>query len=168
MTTEIEDIIERSLEQFLSYVRENDWFGRENEAVSLYAFGFLLRECKSAGPLIDPTQIGIEVGAAPAPTKGPNACVRKDLVIWPQPEMNYWFPRSKSLNKPLAVIEWKVRRPNTQTPRGKQHDLDWLEAHTSADFGCIGYSVELNLDSKPSSLGVIRFFQGLPSVVDFN
>lgn len=168
MTTEIEEIIERSLERFLFYVRENDWFGRENEAVNLYAFGFLLRECISTGPLVDPTQIGIEVGAAPAPKKGANACVRKDLVIWPQPEMNCWFPRSNSLNKPLAVVEWKVRRPNTRTPCGKQHDLDWLEAHTSADVECIGYSVELNLASKPTSLAVMRFYHGLPSHVYFN
>src|SRR5215475_11962231 len=81
--SDLEPIIERALRRFLAHVRDVGWHGRENEAVSLYAFGFLQRECVPGGPLVDATQIGIEVGAAPAPVKGPRARVRKDLVIWP-------------------------------------------------------------------------------------
>lgn len=167
MTMLIEAIIERSLEQFLSYVRAHEWYGRENEAVSLYAFGFLQRECTPTGPLVDPTQIGIEVGAAPAPAKGVNARVRKDLVIWPRPAMNCWFPKLTLPNKPMAVVEWKVRRPDAPVSRGIDHDFEWLTAHTGADAECIGYSVELNLAAKPPSLAVMRFCQGQPSVVKF-
>ena len=36
----LDDIIRRSLRAFLDYINEHRWKGRENEAVSLYAFGF--------------------------------------------------------------------------------------------------------------------------------
>jgi len=63
----IDRIIIRSLRSFLAYINQKDWFGRENEAVSLYAVRFLQRECSGEGPLKEPTQIGIEVGAAETP-----------------------------------------------------------------------------------------------------
>lgn len=167
MATDVGPIIERSLERFLAYVRERRWYGRENEAASLYAFGFLQRECTPDGPLVDPTQIGIEVGAAPAPAKGANAHVRKDLVIWPQPAMNRWFPESARPNRPIAIVEWKVRRPGARAPRGSDHDTDWLTAHSAADAHCIAYSVELNLAANPPSLAVMRFCEGRSKSVEF-
>ena len=166
MKGEIEIIIERSLKEFLAHVREHIWFGRENEAVSLYAFGFLLKECSISGPLVDPTQIGIEVGAAPAPLKGANSRVRKDLVIWPKPAMNCWFPNTDLPNNPIAIVEWKVRRPKVSTSQGKKHDFEWLAAHTSAHVECIGYSVELDLVNQPPLLNVIRFCKGEPVKIE--
>ncbi|MEW5980145.1 MAG: hypothetical protein AB1898_30490 [Acidobacteriota bacterium] len=167
MTDDIGLIIERSLARFITYVRENTWYGRENEAVSLYAFGFLQRECAASGPLVDPTQIGIEVGAASTSRKGRNARIRKDLVIWPQPAMNCWFPRHVSSNKPLAILEWKVCRPDARTPRGAEHDFAWLTAHTASDPECIAYSVEMNLATEVPSLVVRRFHAGESTRVEF-
>jgi len=167
MTSELEVIIERSLKEFIAYVRNQSWLGRENEAVSLYAFGFLQRECSTTGPLIDPTQIGIEVGAARTP-KGPNSRVRKDLVIWPQPAMNCWYPTSDISNNPIAILEWKVRRPKTSTLKGKKHDFEWLMAHTSIHRECVGYSVELNIVKQPALLNVLRFYQGQGVAVEIN
>jgi hypothetical protein len=167
MPDDLHHIIERSLARFLSYVRKHQWYGRENEAVNLYAFGFLQKECTPSGPLKDPTQIGIEVGAGAAPAKGENARVRKDLVVWPQPVMNCWFPQAEATNKPLAVLEWKVRRPNAQAPRGVRHDFDWLTKHSAGDAQCLGYSVELNLATKPPSLAVMRFCNGESRLVEF-
>ena len=61
------------------HINQRKWFGRENEAIGLYSFGFLQKEAVPAGPLTDPTQIGIEVGTADTP-KSPKSQVRKDLV----------------------------------------------------------------------------------------
>lgn len=80
--------MQRSLSDFLGYIRQNDWSGRENEAVSFYALGFLQRECEPDTLLNDPMQIGIEVGATDSTNKSPNSQTRKDLVIWPQPGGN--------------------------------------------------------------------------------
>jgi len=167
MINELNIIIERSLKEFITYVRDQSWFGRENEAVSLYAFGFLQRECSTTGPLIDPTQIGIEVGAARTP-KGPNSRVRKDLVIWPRPGMNCWYPTSDISNNPIAILEWKVCRPKTSTLKGKKHDIEWLKAHTSTHKECVGYSVELNLVMQPPLLNVSRFYQSQEVAVVIN
>lgn len=57
MGSEIGSIIEGSLQRFLAYVLESGWCGRENEAVSLYAFGFLQRERSSGGGRLAPTMI---------------------------------------------------------------------------------------------------------------
>lgn len=167
MSHEFDIIIERSLKEFISYVRNQSWFGRENEAVNLYAFGFLLRQLSKKGPLFDPTQIGIEVGVAPTP-KGPNSRVRKDLAIWPRPAMNCWFPTLDLPNYPVAILEWKVRRPEAPTPRGKKHDIEWLTAHTSIHEYCVGYTVDLNLIKQPAMLNVLRFYQGQSETVDIN
>jgi hypothetical protein len=165
--SDLEPIIERSLGGFLTHVRDVGWHGRENEAVSLYAFGFLQRECVPGGPLVDATQIGIEVGAAPAPVKSARSRVRKDLVIWPQPGMNAWFPRGTALNNPSAILEWKVRRRDAAPPRGSGHDAAWLRAHSGANAACVCYAVELNLCRKVPTLVVTRFREGRPTVVAF-
>ena len=43
----IDKIITSSLRSFLDYVNRNSWVGRENEAISLFAFGFLRRSAAS-------------------------------------------------------------------------------------------------------------------------
>lgn len=148
----IDQIIIRSLRSFLAYINDKGWFGRENEAVNLYAFGFLQRECSDEGPLIDPTQIGIEVGAADTP-KSPQSQVRKDLVIWPEPGANRWHPVSPRI-EPLVIMEWKVQRPNIR-PSKTQGDIAWLVRHCESS-ATIGYSVLLDLRSAPVRLSVVR------------
>ena len=148
----IDGIIIHSLRSFLAYINEKEWFGRENEAVNLYAFGFLQRECSDEGPLIDPTQIGIEVGAADTP-KSTRSQVRKDIVIWPEPGVNRWYPASPR-TEPLAIMEWKVQRPNIR-PSKTQSDIAWLTRHCGSS-ATIGYSVLLDLRSPPARLTAVR------------
>ncbi len=148
----IDRIIIRSLRSFLAYINQKEWFGRENEAVNLYAFGFLQRECSNEGPLIDPTQIGIEVGAADTP-KSVRSQVRKDIVIWPEPGVNRWYPASPR-TEPLAIMEWKVQRPNVR-PSKTQGDIAWLLRHCSSST-TIGYSVLLDLRNLPARLTAVR------------
>lgn len=157
----MDQLIAQSLSRFLRHVRETKWSGRENEAVNLFALGFLLKGTL-AGAKLQPTQIGIEVAVANAPKKGKNAQVRKDLVIWPEPGMNRWHPGGLPQNRPLAIMEWKVRRPGAAKPRGIIHDLAWLKSY-SAKSACpdfVGYCVLLNLLSLPAEISVTRVAEG--------
>ena len=151
----IDQIVSRSLRSFLDFVNREKWTGRENEAVSLYAFGFLQRECCEAGPLTNPTQIGIEVGAADAPKKSPKSQVRKDLVIWRRPAANRWYPKVPR-SKPLAIIEWKVRRGGSRLRAKGEADIEWLASHCSRQPDTAGYTVLLNLSTQPAKLAAVR------------
>jgi len=152
---DLNEIVHRSLGQFLEYVNRTKWFGRENEAVSLYAFGFLQRERNANSPLTDPTQIGIEVGAADAPKKGPTSQVRKDLVIWPTPAVNRWHPKEPR-SEPLAIMEWKVRRPGMRAGFGPTRDIEWLAIHCARKRETLGYAVLLDLAGEMASLRYTR------------
>ena len=154
----LDEIIGRSLRSFLDYIIEVGWTGRENEAVSLFAFGFLQKECSHNGPLYDPTQIGIEVGAAESP-KSKNSQVRKDLVIWPKPGVNRWYP-AKPHSEPLAIMEWKVRRPGIKRQPTSNADIDWLLEHCKRQTQTLGYAVLLHLGKLPADLKVVRVDAG--------
>ena len=142
-------------------MHENQWSGRENEAVNLFALGFLLKGTLN-GPRLDPTQIGIEVAVANAPKKGKNAQVRKDLVIWPKAGLNRWYPGGSPRDKPQAILEWKVRRLDAAKPRGAKRDLAWLKSYSTniarPDF--VGYCVYLDLTSHPACIAAIRVAKG--------
>ena len=150
----LDQIISRSLRSFLDYINRQHWEGRENEAVSLYAFGFLQKECSQEGPLYDPMQIGIEVGAADTP-KSPNSQVRKDLVIWKSPGANRWYPAYRE-SEPLAVIEWKVWRSDMKRRPSSSADIGWLSQHCGIHRETVGYAVLLNLTERPASLTFVR------------
>jgi hypothetical protein len=150
----LDKIISRSLRSFLNYINRNSWVGRENEAISLFAFGFLQRECSADGLLRDPTQIGIEVGAADT-SKSPKSQVRKDLVLWPEPGANRWHPRTPR-SEPLAIMEWKVKRPDARHRPTSRADIDWLGRHCRSHCDTVGYAVLLDLTSHPSQLVAVR------------
>jgi len=150
----LDDIIVGSLKAFLDYVHQNNWIGRENEAVSLYAFGFLQKKCSDDGPLLSPTQIGIEVGASDTP-KSPNSQVRKDLVIWRTPGANRWYPAYRK-SEPLAIMEWKVRRPEMSRCPTSGADIDWLSQHCRIHPETIGYAILLDLTEHPRELTLVR------------
>lgn len=150
----LDQIISRSLKAFLNYINRQKWFGRENEAVSLYAFGFLQHERGRDRPLTNPAQIAIEVGVADTP-KGPKSQVRKDLIIWPTPGVNRWYPRQPRC-EPLAIMEWKVRRPGVRGGFGTDRDVAWLSKHCAKKPETVGYSVLLDLTGEKTSLQCIR------------
>ena len=154
----LDEIIGRSLRSFLDYINETGWTGRENEAVSLFAFGFLQKECSQNGPLYDPTQIGIEVGAADT-AKSEKSQVRKDLVIWPKPGANRWYP-AQPRSEPLAILEWKVRRPGIKRQPTSNVDINWLLDHCERQTQTVGYAVLLDLAKLPADLKVVRVDAG--------
>ncbi len=153
--TALDRAVQRSLRAFLHYIKARGWTGRENEAVSLYALGFLQRECKARTPLRHPTQIGIEVGATDSAKKGPNSQTRKDLVIWREAGANRWFPRGER-SEPLAIMEWKVSRTGFRPGRSNSEDRAWLASHCRHHPRTVGYAVLLLLSATPPRLDVHR------------
>jgi hypothetical protein len=153
--TELDVIVCESLTQFVNDIREDGWYGKEREAISLYAFGTLINFCRPGTIFHAPAQIGIEV-RVPKPS-GPyrKAEVMKDLVIWQEPGMTCWDDERKPRHYPLAVIEWKVNDFKTY-----DHDLRWLTAFTG-NCSTVGYAVALNLKASTQPLNCDRFAAGI-------
>jgi hypothetical protein len=126
--SDLAGVIEKQLTELGCYIRNSDWYGRENELVNLFAHMFL-------GRAINPAQIGIEVAVKQLPRAGGKTLVRKDLVIWHLPNETVWRDRVPA-NDPAAVIEFKVNDSAKCAP-----DLEWLCAYTQAHPSVLGYSV---------------------------
>jgi hypothetical protein len=50
----IDIVIKESLEAFVEDIFAKSWWGKEREAVSLYAFGYLIKQCRATSVLYDP------------------------------------------------------------------------------------------------------------------
>jgi hypothetical protein len=158
---ELDQIIQRAAKEFVSAVFSQPWWGREREAISLFAFGYLLRQCAAGSVLFDPRQIAIEACVPGVPELNPKNRVNKDLVIWPSPAMTFWEYGGKEGNEPLAVMEWKVYRPDTRPPSPSKHDLEWLAEFSAHRPNFIGYAVGLDLDkTRPNRFTAVRIQDG--------
>ena len=107
------------------------WLGREREAISLYAFRYLINRC---GPrsCIKPDQIGIEVAVPQLNTHARHKeQVCKDLVIW----RNGGDTARTAPDGPAAVLEW------THGDEPRPRDIAWLRRFTSRFPRCIGYAI---------------------------
>lgn len=125
-------LIDQALGNLGQYLLNSDWYGRENELVNLFAHSFLLNE-QSISLL--PSQIGIEVAVKQIQTEGAKALVRKDLVIWKEPNQTVWNERAPT-NDPAVVVEFKINDIRKCSP-----DVEWLRLFTATHPGVIGYSV---------------------------
>ena len=145
----LDDIIRDSLVAFALEALEGPWTGRrEREAISLYAFGFLLKQVKRDGVLNDPAQIGIEF---PVPQvvssvemngigrRREKLQVCKDLVIWPRPAMTCWDQAGQPNVSPIAILEWKFGVETTS-----RHDLEWLKAFSRNRPEFTGFAISAN------------------------
>jgi hypothetical protein len=149
---DINEIILRSLEAFLTDIRRNRWYGRENEAINLFIFSHLLDNIGINGPFYDRAQVGIEVAVTQVSgRKGAKDNVRKDLVIWRKPGDNCWVRRRKQARPPLAIIEWKVIRDGL-IKGNNRYDLDWLKKFTGKHRKTTGYAVSVGIESANSKL----------------
>lgn len=162
---ELDDIIRDSLVSFANDVLSGAWTGRrEREAVSLYAFGFLLKQVRPVGILHDPAQIGIEFpvpqvsGIVETNVGGrhrekPQVC--KDLVIWPRPAMTCWDEAGNPSVSPLAVLEWKFGTEMTS-----RHDLEWLKAFSKNRPEFTGFAISANRPGASFLLRAVRVSEG--------
>lgn len=120
------------------------WYKREDEIVSLFAFGHLAPLLHNNS--IDMGQLGIE-GRVPqvwCHRRGRRQSAdraQRDLVIWNHRNHGFWRVEGKP-DRPFAVMEWKLL--NYEKDRGRilaQHrdDIDWLQQNSS--LMRVGYAV---------------------------
>ena len=161
---EIDKLIKESLLEFMSDLLVSEWQGvRENEARSLYVFGYLVKRYRPNGFLHDLTQIAIEV---PVPqidsqiqrqlTGKPStkADVTKDLVIWPKPWMTCW-QEGKSHNYPSLIMEWKINQSKVWT-----YDVEWLQAFSRGRQDFVGYALSIDRKRRNFALSCTRVYDG--------
>jgi len=160
MLDQLDHAIRAAATEFVEAVFADGWRGREREAVSLFAIGYLIRQCRPGSVLHSPTQIVIEAAVPGVPQLNPKGRVNKDLVIWPQPAETCWDDAWKVAHDPLAVLEWKVFRPTTGPPSLSQYDLNWLRRFSLGRPQFVGYAVWLDLARRGSRLAAARVHEG--------
>lgn len=157
----LDEPVHSALTAFANNTLDETWSGqREREAVSLFAFGALLNQIDSAGPLKDPTQIGLEVPVPQVTLEDEDGQrkknqVCKDVVIWPEPRMTCWDTDGNPTRTPAAVIEWKFDRASIY-----QYDVEWLNTFTSKYSDCVGYAVTANPPGSKFILSCTRVADG--------
>ncbi len=161
MLKQIDTIVRDSLTEFVADVFGSSWKGREREAVSLYAFGYLQRQIRKGGILRDPRQIGIEVTVPSKKSLNPKGRVCKDLVLWREPKMTCWNAGWEVINFPLVVMEWKVFRLPSSRPQISDRDVDWLRKYSAfCPSVFVGYTVSLDLLHRKFRISVTRIEGG--------
>jgi len=128
-------IIDLALKDFDNFLKENCWYGRENEVVNVFAHKFLSKYVGTS-PLVYLDQIGIEVGVKQLPSENGKDLVRKDLVIWKSGDTSVWNEEGEIVNIPLAIIEWKVNDISKC-----EYDIAWLSEYKKVYQEVLGYSV---------------------------
>jgi hypothetical protein len=161
MLKQIDIIVRDSLTEFVADVFGSSWKGREREAVSLYAFGFLQRQIRKGGILRDPTQIGIEVTVPSDKSLNPKGRVCKDLVLWREPNMTCWNAGWEVVNFPLMIMEWKAFRLPSSRPQISKKDVEWLRQYSALYPSVfVGYTVSLDLLQRKFRISVTRIEGG--------
>jgi hypothetical protein len=170
----LDRVIKDSLVSFTQYVAEPPrWWGREYEAVSLFAIRFLAAAFREVWPDFDAGQIGLNVAVPqlsreewPSHRIGRKADVCKDIVIWPNPKMTA-FTEERIANKdmpPLAVLEWKSQWPPPPGGlRPSPYDLEWLKAFTRRYTETSGYCVTFGISKGEVSANCVLLRRGVES-----
>jgi len=143
----IDFIIQQACAQFTDYVFTHSWWGKEREAVSLFAFGYLIKQCRPGSILYDPAQIGIEVRVPKAENRGSKREICKDLVIWSGPGATCWDKNQW----PMAILEWKAHKD-----QGYAEDIAWLAAFSYGRPEFTGYAICLDLKQRNFRLSCTR------------
>ena len=160
---ELEFILRKSFGSFVEEVRSSAWTGRrEREAVSLFAFGHLLRQVRAGSFLHNPAQIGIEIPVPQIATLDQTnnrtvkkAQVCKDLVIWPRPGMTCWDQSGNPTVSPAAILEWKFGVESID-----KYDLDWLTEFSIEHADFIGFAISANRPGKSFLMKVAKVYNG--------
>lgn len=144
--TELDRAIRQSLQAFGELLVSKRWYGKQAEAVSYYAFGFLLKECRVDSALHDPGQLSLST-RVPASTLNSSPELREDLVLWREAGETCWDRSGRCTRYPLAIMAWKAF--------GEQHDvydLAHLQSLTLRSAGLIGYAVTFHADKRNTLL----------------
>ena len=140
----MDKIIEQALNNFDNYLKNSNWYGRENEVVNIFTHKFLI-EFVGKDPLLSLDQIGIEVAVKQLYSQQGKELVRKDLVIWKHGDSSVWNGSAKIANNPLAIIEWKVN-----DIKKCNYDIKWLRMCYSVE------SIATPLDRQAPTCSVVN------------
>jgi hypothetical protein len=139
----LKENIFRMLEEFIIEIKDEQWFGKERELVSRFAFSKLVSNIGCCEQLFHPAQITIEVRVKQV-TKGKKVKneVCKDLIIWGQPNQTVWG-KNGEYNVPLCIMEWKHRNKSLY-----EKDVVWLEHYTASFNDCFGVALNVENEKK--------------------
>lgn len=151
--TELDLAIRRSLRSFGELLVSKQWYGKRREAVSYYAFGFLLKECRAGTVLHAPAQVAVP-GRVPADIMRWSTEVSEDLVIWQEAGGSCWDSSGRCTRYPLAIMAWKGSDQDDDP-----YDLAHLQSITLRSPGLIGYAVTFHAD-KRDTLRAARVMHG--------
>jgi len=165
----LDGIIREALGSLYRELSTASWYKRENEIVSLFAFGHLVPVFQREG--LDSAVLDIE-GRVPQieprnPLRG-----RKDLVIWAHRLDGYWrdekavgeWKRSGVQrvatnwcgDRPFAVAEWKL-----DDRIGHQADKAWLKANSG--LMQVGYAILVERPGSALKLTSVKIQDGQES-----
>lgn len=156
-----DESIRSALVAFADELLDGSWSGRrEREAVSMFAFGPLLKQVEPGGFIENPMQIGLEF---PVPQvtlpeedgQGKKSQVCKDVVIWDDPRMTCWDSQDLPTIAPAAILEWKF-----SSNRVWERDVNWLKAFTNEFPDCVGYAVTGNQPRSSFTLSCTKVADG--------
>ncbi len=164
---DLDRVIRKSLGDFLRGIEAKHWVGRENEAVNLYVFSYLLKEVSPNCFLHNPAQIGLEVAVQQISDyedgKKHRKTVRKDLVIWDKPETTCWNNKRQITNHPSVIIEWKLcgfRKAGKNALKNSALDLLWLQKFSKNREDFIGYAVTVDITDQKYMMMVTKITHG--------
>jgi len=141
------------------------WYRREQEVVSLFAFGHLVRLFFSHS--LDTALLTIEGRVPQACGKKPKAKPKlrgqRDLVIWSQRLDGYWRNPDIPIN-PFAVIEWKLSTSNATDSRihaEHEEDVEWFKKNSECMR--VGYAVFVRWPNRTLNITCKRISKIAPS-----
>lgn len=155
MNKRIDDTVETSLRALAADPHVHAWRAKERNWVNYFAHHHLLKQCHAAGPLIHPSQIGIEV-AVPQPAGYVKSTVSRDLVLWAECGATCWDDDWEPSNHPLAIMEWKVHRPGRRNPKVR-HERAWLRAYCAWQPTVLAYAIEVDGRKTVATLSCTKF-----------
>lgn len=124
------------------------------EAVSLYAFRFLVSRHRPDGVLREPTQIGLDVAVRQLAGLDRKAHVCKDLVLWPEPAGGYWDSPAQPPAAPLPSLNGRpVLRRSLPTK--------WLLKFSAESSAFVGFAVSIDPRGTATTMTASRVRNGV-------
>jgi hypothetical protein len=164
MPSPIDEIMSVCLTGLAADPHVRGWSAKERNWVNYFAHGFLLQQCRPNGVLRHPTQITIEVGV-PQPPGYAKPTTNRDLVIWSDPGATCWNQAWAPVSHPLAIVEWKVHRPNRPNADVAK-ERTWLRKYCAWVPDTLAYAVEIDWSPETFTLRCSRF-QGATEDADW-
>jgi hypothetical protein len=144
----------------------NPWYRREQEIVSLFAFGHLVPLFKDHS--LDAALLTIE-GRVPqicgkTPKETPKLRGQRDLVVWSSRLDGYWRePKPKPPINPFAIMEWKLstgKKTSIYSQREYKRDVEWFSKN--AHLMQVGYAVFVQWPETTLRISCTKIENGKP------